>query len=65
MSDFNEDFARMISNDDREGLRKWMTEMMDKIRYTEPPQDEASILKRRIRIIKDYLKDDEESERNI
>ena len=65
MSDFNEDFARMISNDDREGLRKWMTEMMDKIRYTEPPQNEAAILKRRIRIIKDYLKDDEESEMDI
>ena len=65
MSDFNEDFARMISNDDREGLRKWMTEMMDKIRYTEPPQEEAAVLKRRIRIIKDYLKDDEESEMDI
>ena len=65
MSDFNEDFAKLISRDDRDGLREWMTEMDNKRRYTEPSPEEAAILKRRIRIIKDYLKDDEESERDI
>ena len=65
MSDFSEDFARLVASDDRDGMRNWMTEMMDKIRYTEPPQDEVVILRRRIRILKDYLKDDEASERDI
>ena len=63
MSDFNNRLGAMISANDKQGMREWIIEMNGKIpRCTD---EECKILSRRIRILEDYLKDDEESERDI
>ena len=65
MSDFNNVLGNLIASNNKQGMLDWITEMENTLRYTEPSREDAKILKRRIRTIKDYLKDDEESERNI
>ena len=63
MSDFSEDFGKLIAADDRIGIRKLIEEMEGKVDTCTP--EECAILKRRIRVLKDYLKDDEQSEMDI
>ena len=65
MADFNTEFANKILLNDKQLLRDWITEMENTLRYNEPSREDAKVLQRRIRIVKDYLQDDEETDRNI
>ena len=65
MADFNTEFANKILLNDKQLLRDWITEMENTLRYNEPSREDSKVLKRRIRIVKDYLQDDEETDRNI
>ena len=55
MEKFNEVFAEKIAADDVQVLKDWITEMDNKMRYTENTQAETNALKRRMRIVKDYI----------
>ena len=63
MSDFNDTFARLVARDDDDAMRLFINQMRSQLRTC--TDEEHKILVRRIRILKDYLKDDEESERDI
>ena len=65
MADFNTEFANKILLNDKQLLRDWITEMENTLRYNEPSREDAKVLQRRIRIVKDYLQDDEETDRDI
>ena len=65
MADFNTEFANKILLNDKQLLRDWITEMENTLRYNEPSREDAKVLQCRIRIVKDYLQDDEETDRNI
>ena len=65
MSDFNAELANKILANNPQVLRDWITEMENTLRYNEPSAADAKVLKRRIRIVKDYLQDDEETDRDI
>lgn len=65
MADFNEEFALKIAANDKQLLRDWITEMTGRLDDADVDEMEQKILKRRIRIVGDYLRDDEESEVDI
>ena len=65
MSDFNAELANKILANNPQVLRDWITEMENTLRYNEPSDADAKVLKRRIRVVKDYLQDDEETDRDI
>ena len=55
MEKFDRTFTRKIAAEDLEVLREWITEMDHKMRYTENTQPETKALKRRMRIVQDYI----------
>ena len=55
MEKFDRMFANKIAAGDEQVLKDWITEMDNKLRYTEPTAAEKAVLKRRIRIVKDYI----------
>ena len=57
MIDFNTKLAKLIKDDDKDGAREWITEMDSERRYTEPGPERAKLLKRRIRILEDWMAD--------
>ena len=57
MIDFNMKLATLIAKDDKDGAREWITEMDNERRYTEPGPERAKLLKRRIRILEDWIAD--------
>ena len=56
MEKFDEMFAEKITAGDEQVLKDWIEEMDHKMRYTECTQAESNALKRRIRIVKDYIR---------
>ena len=63
MSDFNSEFANKILANDPQLLRDWIAEMEGKVGECTP--EECAILRRRIRIVRDYLREDTETNRSI
>ena len=54
MDVFNTEFAKKIAMG-KEALEAWIVEMDNKMRYTECTQAESNALKRRMRIVRDYI----------
>ena len=55
MEKFDEVFAAKIALGCKKTLEDWIVEMDHKMRYTENTQAETNALKRRMRIVRDYI----------
>ena len=55
MEKFDRMFAEKIAAGDVQALKDWIVEMDHKMRYTENTQAETNALKRRMRIVQDYI----------
>lgn len=64
MSDFNNLFATLIMQDDKNAMRKLIDEMKVKLE-TLSCEDSCKILKKRIRRLEDYLRDEIEDDTEI
>ena len=61
--DFQEKYASLMGNPS--GMRAFCYEMEEKLNSGEYSEEDCCILKRRIRIVKDYLRDEQEDDRLI
>ena len=59
--DFQEKYASLMG--DLNAMRDFCCEMEEKLNSGEYCEDDCKILRRRIRIVKDYLRDEQEDDR--
>ena len=55
MENFDKLFTAKIASGNKQELEDWITEMDNTMRYTEVTQTESNAIKRRIRIVRDYI----------
>ena len=63
--DFQTLWAEMLLRDDRQEICDYCCELEQKLNSGEYSEEDCCLLKRRIRIIKDYLADEQEDDRLI
>ena len=57
MIEFNKKFADLIAKEDKQGGRDWITVLDNERRYTEPGPERSIVLKRQIRLLRDWIED--------